>query len=107
MQDDVMTLFAYDRWANARVLDACRGLTADQFVAEPVPGHSSVRSTLYHIAIATEWNLRTLASDPQGSIPVKSDVAHVDDAARLLERACTRFEPQTPPSCLSLRSSAP
>jgi uncharacterized damage-inducible protein DinB len=41
MQDDVVALFAYNRWANTKVLDACRKLTADQYVAEPVPGWSS------------------------------------------------------------------
>jgi uncharacterized damage-inducible protein DinB len=92
MQDDVVTLFAYDRWANTRVLDACRKLTAEQYVAEPVPGWSSVRSTIYHIALATEWNLRALAGDPDDSIPTEADLARVDDAARLLERAYRRFE---------------
>jgi uncharacterized damage-inducible protein DinB len=96
MQDDVVALFAYDRWANAKVLDACRKLTAEQYVAEPVPGWSSVRSTIYHIAIATEWNLRTLAGDPDDRIPTEADVATVDDAARLLERAYRRFEELRP-----------
>src|SRR5205823_7932813 len=63
MQDDIMALFAYDRWANRKVLDACRKLTAQQYVTEPLPGWSSVRSTISHIALATEFNLRTLASD--------------------------------------------
>lgn len=40
MQDDVVALFAYDRWANTKILDACRELTAEQFVAEPVLGWS-------------------------------------------------------------------
>ena len=61
MQDDVVALFAYDRWANTKVLDACRKLTAEQYVAEPVPAWSSVRSTIYHIAMVTEFHLRTLA----------------------------------------------
>src|SRR5215813_11716726 len=92
MQDDVVALFAYDRWANTKVLDACRQLTAEQYVAEPVPGWSSVRSTLYHIALVTEFHLRTLADDPADSIPTEADLATVDDAARLLERAYRRFE---------------
>src|SRR5437870_2185243 len=87
MQDDVVALFAYDRWANHKVLDACRKLTAEQYVAEPVPGWSSVRSTVYHIALVTDLHLRTLAGDPFDSIPTEADVATVDDAARLLERA--------------------
>ena len=92
MQDDVVALFAYERWANARVLDACRKLTAEQYVAEPVPGWSSVRSTVYHIAVATEFNLRALAGDPDNHIPTEADLATVDDMARLLERAYGRLE---------------
>ena len=96
MQDDVVALFAYDRWANAKVLDACRKLTAEQYVAEPFPGWSSVRSTIYHIAWVTDFHLRTLAGDPDDRIPTEADLATVDDAARLLERAYRRFEELRP-----------
>src|ERR1700685_4654290 len=84
MQDDVVALFAYDRWANKKVLDACRKLTAEQYVAEPVPGWSSVRSTIYHIALVTELHLRKLANDPFDRVPTEADLDTVDDAARLL-----------------------
>ena len=96
MQDDVVALFAYDRWANRKVLDACRQLTAQQYGAEPVPGWSSVRSTISHIALATEFNLRTLAGDADESMPTEADLATVDDVARLLERAYRRFEELRP-----------
>src|SRR5262245_43856607 len=96
MQDDVVALFAYDRWANAKVLDACRKLTAAQYVAEPVPGWSSVRSTVYHIALVTDFHLGTLAGETDDSIPTEADVATVDDAARLLEHAYRRFEELRP-----------
>jgi uncharacterized damage-inducible protein DinB len=96
MQDDVVALFAYDRWANHKVLDACRQLTAQQYGAEPVPGWSSVRSTVYHIALVTELHLRTLAGDPDDSIPAEADLATPDGAARLLERAYRRFEELRP-----------
>jgi uncharacterized damage-inducible protein DinB len=92
MQDDVVAWFAYDRWANTKLLDACRKLTAEQYVAEPVPAWSSVRSTIHHIAMVTEFHLRTLAGDPDDRIPTEADLATVDDAARLLERAYRRFE---------------
>lgn len=92
MQDDIVVLFAYDRWANNKILDACRKLTPEQFIAEPIPGWSSVRSTVYHIGMATEWNLRTLASDPDQTMPAEADVATVDDCSRFLERAYGRFE---------------
>ena len=96
MQDDVVALFAYDRWANAKVFDACRKLTAEQYVAEPVPGWSSVRSTICHIALVTEFHLRTPAGDPDDRISTEADLATVDDAARLLERAYRRFEELRP-----------
>jgi uncharacterized damage-inducible protein DinB len=92
MQDDIVTLFAYDRWANIKVLDACRKLSAEQYVAEPVPGWSSVRSTIYHIALATEFNLRTLTGDSDVLIPSEADLATVNDVSQLLERAYRRFE---------------
>jgi uncharacterized damage-inducible protein DinB len=96
MQDDIVALFAYDRWANRKVLDACRKLTAEQYVAEPAPGWSSVRATVYHIAFATGWNLRPLGGDPEESIPTEADLATVDNAARALERTYRRFEELRP-----------
>ena len=96
MQDDIVALFAYDRWANRKVLDACRKLTAEQYVAEPVPGWSSVRSTLSHIALATVFNLRTLVTNPDDRLPTEADLATMDDAAQLLERAYRRFEELRP-----------
>ncbi len=100
MHDDIVALFAYDRWANRKVLEACRKLTAEQFVAEPVPGWSSVRSTIYHIGMATEFNLRSLADDSAGEtndrIPTEADLATVDDAEQFLERAHRRFEELRP-----------
>ena len=96
MQDDLVALFAYERWANRKVLDACRKLTAEQYVTEPVPGWSSVRSTISHIALATVFNLRTLAGDPEDRVPAEAELATVDDAAGLLERAYRRFEELRP-----------
>jgi len=96
MQDDIAALFAYDRWANRKVLGACGELTAEQYVAEPVAGWSSVRSTIYHIALATEFNLRALSSEPDDRIPNEADLATVDDATQLFERAYRRFEELSP-----------
>jgi uncharacterized damage-inducible protein DinB len=41
-------LFAYNSWANARILDAAARLPAEQLDAAPVPGHLSLRATLVH-----------------------------------------------------------
>ena len=87
MQDDFASLFAFNRWANSKMLDACRKLTPEQYAAEPAPGWSAVRSTVYHLAVVTDVWLRTLAGDPDTSFPTEAEVPGVDDAERILERA--------------------
>jgi uncharacterized damage-inducible protein DinB len=47
--DDVRTAFAYDRWANAKLLDAASHLTPDEFVRDLGASWGSVRGTLIHI----------------------------------------------------------
>jgi uncharacterized damage-inducible protein DinB len=96
MQDDFASLFAFNRWANAKMLEACRKLTPEQYAAEPVPGWSSVRATVYHIAVVTEGWLRGLANDPDVTFPTEAEVATVDAAAQLLDRAYQRFDKLLP-----------
>src|SRR4051812_49930937 len=66
MTDDFASLYAYNRWADRRVLEACRKLTPEQYAAEPLPGWTSVRSSIVHIAIVTEGWLRGVASGSGG-----------------------------------------
>jgi uncharacterized damage-inducible protein DinB len=96
MTDDFASLFAYNRWADRRVLEACRKLTPEQYTAEPVPGWASVRSSIYHIAIVTDGWLRGLAADLDESMPTEAELATVEDAERLLDRAYRRFEELLP-----------
>jgi uncharacterized damage-inducible protein DinB len=87
MTDDFVSLYAFNRWANDKMLEACRKLTPEQYAAEPVPGWAPVRSTVYHISVVTDGWLRTLADDPDQSFPTEAEVPSVDDAARILARA--------------------
>ena len=87
MRDDFASLYAFNHWANGRMLDACRQLTPEQYVAEPVPGWSSVRSTVYHIAIVTEGWLRSVAGETVAGVAAETDLPTVDDARRVLDRA--------------------
>jgi uncharacterized damage-inducible protein DinB len=87
MTDDLDSLYAYNRWANDRVLDSCRKLTPEQYAAEPVPGWSSVRSTVVHIAVVTDGWLRGVNGEFVEVVPTEADLPTVDDAARLLEKA--------------------
>ena len=57
--DDLPSLFAYTRWADARVVEAVRRLSPEQYVAQPAPGWDCLRATLVHTAGATRiWSRR-------------------------------------------------
>ena len=87
MTDDIATLFAYNRWADRRILDACRKLTPEQLAAEPVAGWSSVRSSLVHIAAATEGWLRGVSGESVQTMPTEADLPSVEHIEALLDRA--------------------
>jgi uncharacterized damage-inducible protein DinB len=53
-KDDIQLLYAYDRWANNRVLQAASALSTEQFTRDLRGSFRSVRDTLVHI-IAGEW----------------------------------------------------
>jgi uncharacterized damage-inducible protein DinB len=96
MNDDIASLYAYNRWADLRILEACRKLTPEQYAAEPVPSWSSVRSSIAHIAIATEGWLRGVAGESVQEFPTEADLPTVDAAGRLLDRAYEIFQGVSP-----------
>jgi uncharacterized damage-inducible protein DinB len=51
---DFQILYDYNRWANARVLDAASRLTTEQYTRDLSSSFRSVRDTLTHI-MAAEW----------------------------------------------------
>ena len=53
-KQDVGFLNEYNRWANARMLDAASKLTSEQFTRDLKSSHRSVRDTLAHV-LAAEW----------------------------------------------------
>jgi uncharacterized damage-inducible protein DinB len=96
MNDDFVSLFAYNRWCDRRVLDACRKLTAEQYIAEPVSGWSSVRSSIVHIAVVTEGWLSGFASESDREILTEADLPTVGDAERVLDQANQIFDELVP-----------
>jgi len=52
--DEIQTLFSYNRWANQRLLDACRSLSPSAFTRDLGTSHGSLRGTLVH-ALWGEW----------------------------------------------------
>jgi len=53
-QDEVRTLFAFNAWANHRVLTACAALTPEEFTKPAPSSFPTVRDTLHHI-MGVEW----------------------------------------------------
>lgn len=51
---DIQTLYRYNQWANARIINAASNLTSEQFPALDDYPHGGLRGTLTHILFA-EW----------------------------------------------------
>lgn len=96
MNDDFVSLYAFNRWANNLVLKACHKLTPEQYAAEPFPGWSSVRSTVVHIAIVTEGWLRGLAKLPEEPVATEVDLPTVEASEKVLEKAYKIFDDLLP-----------
>ena len=62
---DIEHLYAYDRWANAKIFDVAARLSAEQFTQHLGNSHASVRDTLAHILGANWiWLMRWRGSSP-------------------------------------------
>lgn len=53
-KQDMITLYNYNQWANAKILNATANVTQEQFVAPASFPHGGLRSTLVH-ALFAEW----------------------------------------------------
>ncbi len=58
-KSDILTLYDYNYWANARVLNATAKVTPEQFVAPARLSHGSLRGVLVHtLGAEVIWRLR-------------------------------------------------
>ena len=63
---DILIQFEFNRWANARLLEAVNALTTEQFQKELGSSYSSIRDTLTHILAAEEvWLMRWKGISPK------------------------------------------
>lgn len=92
MQDDLFALYEYNRWATALLVKAVRQLSPEQYGQEPVPGWSSVRDTMIHVAGATDIWHRRLQGEPVTSRPTELDLPTLDDVVRLFDKAHDAFD---------------
>lgn len=87
MTDDIAALFAYNRWADDRLLEACRAVPAGRYAAEVVPGWASLHATVAHLAGATEVWSRRFQGESAPPMLGEAELPTLDAAARLLAHA--------------------
>ncbi len=84
---DIHNLFAYDRWANARLLRAAAELDPDKYAADLGGSFGSVRNTLGHI-VAVEWlYLRRWLGESPSALPDWAKAADPAELRRKLDEA--------------------
>ena len=57
-KQDILTLYKYNQWANAKILNAAANISQEQFMADATFPHGGVRGTLVHILFA-QWIWRS------------------------------------------------
>ena len=57
-KQDILTLYRYNQWATAKILDRTAQVTHEQFVAPASFPHGGLRGTLVH-AMSAEWIWRS------------------------------------------------
>lgn len=90
--DDLPSLFAYNRWADGKTLDAVRGLSAEDYAREPAPGWASVRATVVHLGGALAVWASRLDGSAAVTIPTEADVPTFAEAERLLRSGHDAFD---------------
>lgn len=53
-KQDILVLYQYNAWTNAKILDVASNVTTEQFLASVPFPHGSLRGTLVH-ALSGEW----------------------------------------------------
>jgi uncharacterized damage-inducible protein DinB len=62
---DIQLLYDYNRWCNARILDAAAKLTHEQFLAPGIFPYGGLRGTLVHTLFAElVWRMRWQGTPP-------------------------------------------
>ena len=92
MQDDLPSLYAFNKWADSRVVHALQALDEEQYGRELGGGWSSVRATFVHIAGATwAWSER-VAGRECTKLHTVEQLPRLDDAVAVLGEAHARFD---------------
>ena len=71
-KQDILTLYKYNQWANARILNAAANVSQEQFHADASYPHGGLRGTLTHTLFA-EWIWRTRWEGTSPTSRIKAD----------------------------------
>src|SRR5689334_19547713 len=64
-KQDLLTLYQYNQWANAKILSAAANVTTEQFLAPASYPHGGLRGTLTHTLFAESiWRNRWQGTSP-------------------------------------------
>ena len=93
--EDVQTLYAYNQWANRRLLSAARLLDAEDFARDLGTSHKSVKGTLTHMLLG-EWRwIQSWRGESEQDVLAQgqseweqrfTDVAALEDQWTIVER---------------------
>jgi uncharacterized damage-inducible protein DinB len=80
-RQDILVLYQYNQWANARILKAAGNVTTQQFLAPGSFPHGGLRGTLVH-ALSAEWIWRNRWEGTSPSSVLKPDEFPTFEALR-------------------------
>lgn len=73
-KNDILTLYDYNYWANARVLKAAANVSPEQFTAPYKVSHGSLRGALVHVLAAEMiWRMRCQEGISLSALPAESE----------------------------------
>jgi uncharacterized damage-inducible protein DinB len=82
--DDLVSLHAYNTWANARVLETLRALSEAEYAQGQGGGWPSLRDTFVHIAGATDAWAERFSGRETTRLATIEELPGLEDAARVL-----------------------
>jgi uncharacterized damage-inducible protein DinB len=88
MNDGLAEVFRYNRWANLRLIDACRSLTDEQLDTRVAGTSGTVRELLLHVVGGQQtFVLRTMGRQHEGELTRSSEWPGFDAVRELAERS--------------------
>ena len=86
MQELFTSLYAYNQWANDKIVQLCDGLTDAQLDQPKEMGMGTLRATLFHILTADVVWMERLESSPWREFPTDPDGKSIAEIAQSLDQ---------------------